>query len=781
MTALRQGNVVLTATTGSGKSTRVPVWCAALGRVLVIEPRRVACRSLAARVSETEVSPLGERIGYIVRDDVRATEHTGIVFVTPGIAIQMLRADPTLGAYQTVIIDEFHERTLDIDLICSALKASERSGVIIMSATIDGPRIAEYLGGRHIECKGKAYPVSQTYIDRSASLPDAKALGPRILATVDTICRCEGNVLIFLPGKYEISQSLATLRGSRELDTFEFIILHGGLSIQEQGRVFSRGDRRRIILCTNVAETSLTVPGVRLVIDSGLVRQTQYRSGRGFLTLKAIADDSAAQRSGRAGRLAKGHCVRLWGSAAKLAERTLPEIRRESLVPFVFGCAALGIVPSNARVLDLPPKHAIETAESELRALGALTAKGTLTAAGRLMQGLPLDIALGGMLVAARKYECLVDMIYLVAGLAVGRPLFLSVASHDERQEGLKGAQCDALALIKAVRGGVASRDGLSEAGLREARLYAKRLFRAFQLPREQAIKKHPPVDRKRLGQALMASDRRSAYVSRKRKRETTWSNGGTEVSLSKQSAVSYGSAEPGHRLPETLLALETRAIAEGPLRGKVIITSAMPVPKQWLVDAEIGRVKIHDVRKKNGALVVEKHRVHAGKNLHSWTEIPKGKDAMDSVVLAITQGRVWPKLMPALTGRLERWAILSQLEKGLPHPILDPADYLASQAAALGIECGSDLALLEPSDFLPGDIPQRFHGKMARQFPSSLDYADVTYRVGYDIPRKKVFLYQVGGSRRNPPPLGWLPKFAGLSIVLVDKRGEHTIRGRSG
>jgi ATP-dependent helicase HrpB len=780
MRAIDAGNVVITATTGSGKSTRVPVWCATRGRVLVIEPRRVACRSLAARVADTEGSTLGDQVGYVVRDDANAHHRTGILFVTPGIAIRMLQEDDALSEYATVIIDEFHERTLDIDLICAAVKTSRKVGIVIMSATIEGDRIGDYLGGTHIQCFGRVFDVERRYLNRSADLPNSRDIVERLLSVADVIRTCPGNVLVFLPGKWEISSALESLRRVDGLDTFDFLTLHGGLSMSEQGRVFEVGPQRKLILCTNVAETSITVPDVRLVVDSGLVRQTQYRAGRGFLTLTAIAEDSAEQRTGRAGRLSAGQCMRLWGSAAKLQSRTRPEIKRESLVPFVFGCAALGLDPFAAPLLDPPPEHAVESAYSELRALGTIDDEGVLTPSGRLIYGLPLDVALGSMLVASQRHECVGDMIDLVAALAISRPLFLRSSSNNDLQERLKGRGCDVLALIGAVRHGVASSDGLSHVALREARFIATRLRKAFD--QEQGAEKARPIDRRRLCRALLSSDRRSAYVARKRKREVAWSNGGTEASLSNESAIYFNQGESDYRLPETLIALETRATADGALRGRVVITTAMPVPKRWLIEAKVGRVKVVSVRLAKSSLVVEKTRSHAGKIIDSWTQVPSGPYAVESFALAILNGVIWRDLLAEVVTRLQRWAILAQIEENLVHelPLLDVREYLLQRAGELGVDSGSDFALLTAEDFLPADIPEHYHSRMARDFPRRLDYPDVSYNVRYDIQKKAVFLVKERGSRQSPPPLMWLPKFNGLSIFLVDKRGEHKLRGRS-
>jgi ATP-dependent helicase HrpB len=303
---LAAGPVVVSSPTGSGKSTRVPTWCPA--PVLVVEPRRVACRSLAQRVAELEGAILGRQVGYWVRDEKRVTEGTRITFATPGIA---LRIFGQVKRYATVVVDEFHERTLEVDLLLALLASRhvEPSGrLVVMSATLDGDRVAAHLGGQHLAAEGRQFPVEVEHLAGKTLLPDVAGLEARVAQALAARTDRPGDVLVFLPGKGEI-ESVA-----RALDRFdvEVLPLHGGLSLGEQSRVFEPSRRKKVVLATNVAETSLTVPGVGGVIDSGLVRRTRYRDGRGFLTLVPVAMDSAEQRAGRAGRTAPVWLPRSW-------------------------------------------------------------------------------------------------------------------------------------------------------------------------------------------------------------------------------------------------------------------------------------------------------------------------------------------------------------------------------------------------------------------------------------------------------------------------------------
>ena len=386
--------MVLSSPTGSGKSTEVPRWCT--GRVLVIEPRRIACRSLAARVAELEGTQLGDGVGYLVRDEARAHDATRIVFATPGL---LLRNRELLDGAQCVILDEFHERSLDLDLLLALLLRARRQGLVIMSATLEGERVAEHVGGLHLTAAGRAYDVAVRYMPGAELKPHAAELAARVQRALDAAASDPGDILVFLPGKAEIEACQQSLRGK-----FTFVPLHGGLNLNEQRRAFDKAPQRKVILATNVAETSLTIPGVGVVIDSGLLRQTRYHDGRSYLVLGAIAEDSAAQRAGRAGRTAPGVCYRLWSASAQLQPNTPPEIHRESLVPLVLTAAAWGERVEDLPLLDAPKAYALEAARTELARWGALQGPAALSDSGRALFALPIDPAHARLLVAARAH-----------------------------------------------------------------------------------------------------------------------------------------------------------------------------------------------------------------------------------------------------------------------------------------------------------------------------------------------------------------------------------------
>ncbi|MBW2736069.1 MAG: ATP-dependent RNA helicase, partial [Deltaproteobacteria bacterium] len=480
--ALASEKLVLTSPPGSGKSTLVPLWGLQIApRVLVIEPRRVACRSLARYVAQQMGTPLGQQVGYAVRHDDRLSAETKVAFVTPGVALRMLEQrrvqDETL-----VVLDEFHERTLELDLLLAVLLARQHAHLAVLSATLEAQRVARHMGGQHLHVEGTLHPVELRHVGDDP-LPHREHLAERVVAALGPLERLDGDALVFLPGKAEIAACADLLANS---PYFAPLPLHAGLTSAEQDRAFEPSTRPRAILATNVAETSITLPGVRAVVDSGLVRRTTYREGRGALALMAISSASADQRMGRAGRLAPGVCLRLWHRSGKLEAHTPPEIWREDLSGLMLSALRLGHQPLRLPWLDRPRDFAFKEGERVLVDLGAARCeendKLLLTETGKRLGALPVDAALGRLLVAATKERLLLgDMILLVASLGSRRPLFIRGEPRLPEDEGhddpLTAARCDASARVLALRdprryGRRLRRDGLDEA-LQNARQLA--------------------------------------------------------------------------------------------------------------------------------------------------------------------------------------------------------------------------------------------------------------------------------------------------------------------
>jgi ATP-dependent helicase HrpA len=450
--------VVIAGETGSGKTTQIPKLCLELGlgcRGLIghTQPRRLAARTVAARIAEELKTPLGERVGYQVRFDERVSENTQIKLMTDGILLAETQHDRFLNRYEVLIIDEAHERSLNIDFLLGYIKRllfkRPDLKLIITSATIDVERFSNHFDQAPIiEVSGRTYPVEILYRPlHETEGEDEKALDLQqgILAAVDELIEIDrsqggpgpGDILVFLPGEREIRETAELLRKASLRDT-EIIPLYARLSLAEQNRVFhgARGAGRRIVLSTNVAETSLTVPGIRYVIDPGLARISRYsyRSKVQRLPIEAISQASANQRAGRCGRVAPGVCIRLYSEEDFLArpEFTDAEIRRTNLAAVILQMLQLKLGDIQAfPFVDPPDSRMVNDGYNLLQELGAVDGKRNLTPLGRQLARLPVDPRIARMVIEAGRLNALREVIIVASALSVQDP---RERPHDKRQ-----------------------------------------------------------------------------------------------------------------------------------------------------------------------------------------------------------------------------------------------------------------------------------------------------------------------------------------------------------
>ena len=776
--AIEARPVVLSAPTGSGKSTRVPAWLRSRGPVVVVEPRRVAARSLAVRVAELEGVEPGAEIGWVVRDEVRASRDTEVVFVTPGVALRWA-ASGRLARYRSLILDEFHERGMDLDLLLALQVRARRRAepvpdLLVMSATLAGDRIARYLDGVHLMGEGRLHPVELRHLHDREVIPSIGGLETRVRQALQSVSDAPGDVLIFLPGKGEIRRVEAALQG---VDA-EVLPLHGGLSLDQQRRVFAPGPRRRVILSTNVAETSLTIPRIGVVIDSGLVRRTQYRNGRAHLTLLPIAADSADQRAGRAGRLGPGVAVRLWRADVRLDTQTPPELHREDLGQLVLAAAACG-VPRVERLpfLDPPKPHALDDAIQRLTELGALReGDRTLTERGQRLFGLPLDAHLGRLLVEAEQRDTLAWVLPLAAGLSTSRPLLRPVGGRGgllEDEDPMVDSTCDATAIIAAVCGARARHPAVDPRALEEARTALRRFCRAMDQPVEpfQRARTLSAEHRRKLADTLLAAWPRCAHIRRRHGKRFGWANGGTELSLGRDSKVQ-------EEEQEVILVLDSRAFTPKPRKDELVITAAMPVPGSWLVAAGRGRERLGEVRVDRsvpGHVVADLECVYAGKVLSRTESIPEGSLAREALADLILRGSLRKGLRARLEQRHERRSLVLRLE-GQP-PLAPMRAWLTERLTTLDLQATDELDLLEDEDLLPEPIEPWVAEKLDRDFPAELRLGDAHYRCRYDVRRKVCVLQQVSGLRKEPPPTRLLPSVPGWGMEWAHKNRIRRIR----
>jgi len=468
--------VIVCGETGSGKTTQLPKIClelrrGAAGLIGHTQPRRIAARTVASRISQELKSPLGQIVGYKVRFSDHTSADSYIKLMTDGILLAETQNDRFLTAYDTIIIDEAHERSLNIDFLLGYLKQilPKRPDlkVIVTSATIDAERFSNHFDGAPvIEVSGRLYPVETRYRplhqrkDETGKVEEANSesdIEEAILDAVDEVSRTgSGDILIFLPGEREIRDTAEALRKHHPPGS-EILPLFARLSAAEQERVFKPGGARRIVLATNVAETSLTVPGIRYVIDPGYARllRYSYRSKVERLQVEKISQASANQRAGRCGRVMSGVCVRLYAEEDFNTRPafTDPEIRRSNLAAVILRMKALGLAEiEDFPFLEPPDSRAIADGFKLLEELGAVDAQRALTETGRQLAKFPIDPRIGRMILAAKAENCLTEVLIIASALSVqdprDRPMERQQAADDKHRQ-FQDDNSDFVAYIK--------------------------------------------------------------------------------------------------------------------------------------------------------------------------------------------------------------------------------------------------------------------------------------------------------------------------------------------
>lgn len=441
LAVLREHQVVVVAgETGSGKTTQLPKMCLELGRgvdgmIGHTQPRRIAARTVAERLAEELDTPLGGVVGYAVRFDDTVSDTTLVKVMTDGILLAEIRRDPLLSAYDTIIVDEAHERSLNIDFLLGyltqLLRRRDDLKVVVTSATIDTARFAAHFHAPVVEVSGRTYPVELRYRPprREEGQPDAdlnQAIGEAI---GELIAEGPGDILVFLPGERDIRDAAEALRAEGR-DGVEILPLYARLSAAEQHRVFRPHRGRRVVLATNVAETSLTVPGIRFVVDTGLARISRYshRTKVQRLPIEPISRASADQRAGRCGRVAPGVCIRLYEEEDYRSRPafTDPEILRTNLASVILQMAAIGLGEvERFPFVEPPDRRAVADGRALLEELGAFERRGrafALTSLGRRLAELPLDPRLGRMVLEAAARDCLREVTVIAAALSIQDP-----------------------------------------------------------------------------------------------------------------------------------------------------------------------------------------------------------------------------------------------------------------------------------------------------------------------------------------------------------------------
>ncbi|AYO20136.1 ATP-dependent RNA helicase [Vibrio owensii] len=752
-------HLVVEAETGSGKSTRLPLWAANHGRVLVIEPRRIACTSLAEFLAEQSGQPLGKQIGYAIKLHAHYDEKTKVVFVTPGVALRWF-AEDKLASFDIVMVDEFHERRWDIDLLTAILKQEKQHRLIVTSATLEGEKLANYLDAKRLRSEGRCFPVTVTHRSMdSRYLPNKKGCENDVVRTVkEALEHEEGDILVFLPGRKEITQCAQMLQS---IDDVMVVKLHASVSDEERHRALTVQKQRKVVLATNVAETSLTIPNIRVVIDSGLERRTVQRNGRTALTLSNISKASAAQRMGRAGRVAEGACIRLFGEHAPLELVMPPELHREELVEPMLAAACCGYRLSELSFLDSVPEKSLNSALQTLQRMEAIDEQGDITEHGKKVYPLPIDALFADLVTRIQTKSEREAMIDLAAALSV--PAQLYQLQGGESAEALAQEEpfgCDASLMIRLVRGEQLSGINLDASVLEEAQGLAKQMREVFELPDLEVASRYK---RDELTKAIATLHPELVFVRRERRRDAL-GNGLMEMMVGRNSRFPEKS--------EAALVLDSHSVPGRGVKQTLNLASVMlPVSLNLLRELELGEWQQGETNYEEDAPRATMHLIYAGRTICTEYQALEGEVAVQSIVEMIEDETLLPGFAPLRKQQIQHWKIYNAL--GLnPEPIekteldgLSFATWLVEQLETLGVESVEDIELFEVDDIPFEGIPDWEYQDFAEQFPLKLILAELKLDVEYFVSRKLVHVIYTEGSRKGDPKRWELPRWAGWKV----------------
>ncbi len=745
MSALGQGSVVVQAPTGTGKSTRLPIWSLELGRVLVVEPRRIVCRSLARYLSSTHGVHLGQEIGFTTRFETKYGSDSQLVFVTPGIALGWY-AGQGLTDFSTVILDEFHERRWDMDLLLALLRADQHR-VVLTSATFAGRELADYIQGTSLIAEDPSYPVHTEYTERTA-LPRSKDLDQRLAKAVGQVLdqTPQGDVLVFLPGRGEIQAAKSLL--DKRLSPERVIGLHASTDSATQDALLAPSQKQRIILATNVAETSLTLPSVRAVVDSGLERRTFRRNGRSVLGLSVISQASADQRAGRAGRLGPGLCLRLWGQQAKLESYTPPEILREDLTDVVLLAATCGYTIEDLEFPEPLPQAALEQARSRLVSMQAVDASGRITTHGQTFARLPVDPLLAHLIMAMPDSPTRAMMVDLAAALsAQGRILAgLPPAQDREVLQNFAPEECDVTTLIRCLRKDPPSRLKVLPGPLREARAISDQLRDLCNLSTRNIGQDLPRQD---FLLAVMQSAPELLFV-RRVKRPQAMGNESMEIQVGNQS-----------RMPEKQMAALVFDLHSVPSKGTTqtlnIGTCLAPVDMDLVSRIRVGTpspiIPVWDKEK----VWLEQTWSVAGRTVRFEQREAWGEELCWAVSRLILDGQILAPAGNRIMEEVQAWNLAVHIGFYQGEKVR-AEEWLSAELGRLGLEESRDLWALEPEDLdFPG-ISDWDRERFERTYPRSLGLENLDVQVNYHPEKLEILLVKTGGVRKTPPTPRELP-----------------------
>ncbi len=759
--------MVVSAPTGSGKSTRIPRWILEFchGKVLIVEPRRVACRALARWVAAALKVPLGHQVGYCIRFESQQRNDTRLLFVTPGVALQYA-LNSRLSEFEVIILDEFHERGLETDLLLALILSKfPPQHLIIMSATIDGGRLAHFINGVWLKGTGKTYPVEVFYLG-GTTVPSRRGLSKRVYEGVKLASQeTDGHILVFLPGFKDINECKKLLLPWCKMEGIDVIPLHSSIPRRYQDQIFAPGSRK-VILSTNIAESSLTIPGVTAVVDSGLVKQYIHRRGHSALVVCPISQDSAEQRKGRAGRTAPGKCYRLWDQKARLDPRTPAEIHRVDLTDLTLKVIATGTQPENLTWLDPPAEFSLQRSYQRLVAWGALDPHHDLTPKGRLMVSLPIPSRLAAWILSAPN-AIKEDICDLCAALDCRLSLlqelsYLPPQSREDilhrREQDLPGPE--PIRSILALRRGIPNKHGLHPEGVRESRRTADQLRKLLQMPPLESAK-HKTPNTAAIIDFFLTNYPETAFI--RRSKRDAWANGKDEVWLS----------SPVENKTQAAVILQVSPVGDRGLRIQLVGEHVLPCSLSQLRKAGVGQATLGKVTLKNGLLEGEITYNFAGRQIGRERSRLKGKLLREGILELIRQGTLFPGLWEALEHDCKLFDIYTHLNK-IDQPPIKAETWLTKRLHDLGVEDPEDIQLISEEDlrFTLLSIEQK--QALKKNYPSSLQTGAACYTIEYDLKHRKVILHWESGLTNAKISSIHLHRWKGWTIEL-EERGRIT------
>lgn len=757
LTQLSERDLVVEAETGSGKSTCLPLWAAESGRVLVIEPRRIACTSLAEFLASQRQEKVGASVGYAIKLENRFNDSSSVVFVTPGVALRWF-AEDGLSRFDTIMVDEFHERRWDTDLLVALLRQARSHRLVVTSATLEGQRLADYLDATRLQASGRVYEVGVEHrAADSRQLPDSRDLAPRVKQEVLNAARqTDADILVFLPGRKEIQQCQQMLAGN---DDLLIVALHASVSDQERTLALNPQSRQKVVLATNVAETSLTIPNIACVIDSGLERRNEQRNGRTALVLKSISQASAKQRAGRAGRVMQGRAIRLYGQHAALDAVTPPQLQREDLTEAMLAAASCGARLDKIEFLETLPEKTVSQARNMLTGMGALDDRGKITEHGRQLAPLPVD-ALYADLVARMEPKALKEaMVDLTAALAVPASLY-SLSASEEQLERLSRDEplgCDAQLMIGLVRGESFAGVNPDTEALREARGLAQQMRDIYQLPDLEVASRY---QQPQLARAIAALHPELLFVRRERRREAL-ANGRMEAMCGRHSRLPD--------LAEAALVLDQHSLpGRGVKQTLTLATVMMPLTLDVIEELELGEWQQADTVQEQDQLKTILNLVYAGRVVASRTVDASGELALKPLVDAVLAEECLPGFARQRQREIAWWKLYVEL--GLDantkqHHDLTFEQWFMRQLETLGVESLEDLQLFEAQDLPFDGIPYWELDDFAESYPFELSLGDLNLTVEYYIRRKLIYVVHKNGLRKTLPKRWELPGWPGYKV----------------